>query len=175
MSGPPFSSSFYQAWGDGEGKTGCAQNRGRSRSKAAAADERKKKANAGAGEKEPSEALGKWLPSSTRGHNLEARQAKKPLSPQGVLRWRMPRNKVVPALAGDERVAHQQFFGLLFFYGCRLYHFTPNAILRIANFITVCKCYHGTAPHFEVFRCLLQQCLGGCNDRRKAPCPLRWW
>ena len=47
---------------------------------------------------------------------------------------------------------HPFMRGLLFFFGCQLHHLTPTGILHIANFITFCECYLGTAPHLELFR-----------------------
>ena len=46
--------------------------------------------------------------------------------------------------------------GLLFFYGLRLHDLTPEGILHIRTFITLCKAFLGIAPHFTLWRWVFQ-------------------
>lgn len=50
-------------------------------------------------------------------------------------------------------------WGLLHFFSCQLHHIPPDGVLHIANFITFCECYLGTAPLFELFRYFFQVCV----------------
>ncbi|KAK1649499.1 hypothetical protein QYE76_067304 [Lolium multiflorum] len=43
---------------------------------------------------------------------------------------------------------HEFLRGLLFVYGIQLYQLTPNSILHISIFITLCECFLGTHPHW---------------------------
>jgi hypothetical protein len=43
--------------------------------------------------------------------------------------------------------AHKFLRGLLFVYGVQLYQLTPNSILIIACFITLCEAFLGVDPH----------------------------
>jgi hypothetical protein len=43
--------------------------------------------------------------------------------------------------------AHKFLCGLLFVYGVQLYQLTPNSILIIACFITLCEAFLGVDPH----------------------------
>lgn len=38
--------------------------------------------------------------------------------------------------------------GILTYYCCQLHHLTPNGVLHLARFITLCECFLGKAPHF---------------------------
>lgn len=91
-----------------KGEAGRGWSRGRSGPQAISTDEHKKKqANSTAGEKrESSETIGKWFPSTTLGHHLEALVAERSPPPRGVLRWRLPGTKVVPVPAGEEHILH---------------------------------------------------------------------
>jgi hypothetical protein len=42
---------------------------------------------------------------------------------------------------------HEFLRGLLFVYGVQLHQFTPNSILHIACFITMCEAFLGINPH----------------------------
>jgi hypothetical protein len=44
--------------------------------------------------------------------------------------------------------AHEFLLGLLFVYGVQLHQLTPNSILHIACFITLCECFLGIDPHW---------------------------
>jgi hypothetical protein len=44
--------------------------------------------------------------------------------------------------------AHEFLCGLLFVYGVQLHQLTPNSILHIACFMTLCESFLGIEPHF---------------------------
>jgi hypothetical protein len=44
--------------------------------------------------------------------------------------------------------AHEYLRGLLFVYGVQLHQLTPNSILHIACFVTLCESFLGIEPHF---------------------------
>jgi hypothetical protein len=44
--------------------------------------------------------------------------------------------------------AHEFLRGLLFVYGMQLHQLTPNLILHIACFVTLCKSFLGIEPHW---------------------------
>ncbi|KAM0839717.1 hypothetical protein ACQ4PT_060139 [Festuca glaucescens] len=47
--------------------------------------------------------------------------------------------------------AHEFLRGLLFVYGVQLHQLTPNSILHIACFITLCECFLGIHPHWDLW------------------------
>jgi hypothetical protein len=72
-----------------------------------------------------------------------------------------PRDKAVPALPAGYRVmflayllrglslpAHEFLRGLLFVYGVQLHQLTPNSLLHIACFITLCEAFLGIDTHW---------------------------
>ena len=75
---------------------------------------------------------------------------------------RIPGNEMVPVPAADERVCFQAFFdrgfalqihhfirGLLYSYRLQMHNLTPNGILHIACFITLCEAFLGIYPHWR--------------------------
>jgi hypothetical protein len=58
-------------------------------------------------------------------------------------------------LRGISLPAHEFLRGLLFVYGVQLHQLTPNSILRIACFITLCESFLGIKPHFLLWKSLL--------------------
>jgi hypothetical protein len=52
--------------------------------------------------------------------------------------------------------AHEFLCGLLFVYGLQLHQLTPNSILHIACFITLCESFLGIDPHFLLSRSLFR-------------------
>ena len=44
--------------------------------------------------------------------------------------------------------AHEFLRGLLFTYGVQLWQLTPNSILQLAIFVTLCENFLGIEPHF---------------------------
>jgi hypothetical protein len=51
-------------------------------------------------------------------------------------------------LRGLSLLAHEFLRGLLFVYGVQLHQLTPNSILHIACFVTLCESFLGIEPHF---------------------------
>jgi hypothetical protein len=51
-------------------------------------------------------------------------------------------------LRGLSLPAHEFLRGLLFVYGVQLHQLTPNSVLHIAYFITLCESFLGIKPHF---------------------------
>ncbi|KAK1653490.1 hypothetical protein QYE76_071295 [Lolium multiflorum] len=47
---------------------------------------------------------------------------------------------------------HEFLRGLLFVYGLQLHHLTPNSILHISIFITLCECFLGTPPNWALWK-----------------------
>ena len=46
--------------------------------------------------------------------------------------------------------------GLLCFYGLQLYQLSPNSLLHIACYITLCECWLGFESHFGLFKRLFK-------------------
>jgi hypothetical protein len=61
-------------------------------------------------------------------------------------------------LRGLSLPAHKFLRGLLFVYGVQLHQLTPNSILHIACFITLCESFLGIDPHFLLWRALFRLC-----------------
>jgi hypothetical protein len=61
-------------------------------------------------------------------------------------------------LRGLSLPAHEFLRGLLFVYGVQLHQLTPNSILHIACFITICESFLGIDPHFLLWRSLFWLC-----------------
>jgi hypothetical protein len=59
-------------------------------------------------------------------------------------------------LRGLSLPAHEFLRGLLFVYGVQLHQLTPNSILHIACFITLCESFLGIDPHFLLWRALFR-------------------
>jgi hypothetical protein len=66
--------------------------------------------------------------------------------------------------------AHEFLRGLLFVYGVELHQLTPNSILHIACFVTLCESFLGIEPHFLLLevnlpappqRCFIQKTQSG--------------
>jgi hypothetical protein len=52
--------------------------------------------------------------------------------------------------------AHEFLRGLLFVYGVQLHQLTPNSILHIACFVTLCESFLGIKPHFLIWRSIFR-------------------
>ena len=78
---------------------------------------------------------------------------------------RISGNETVPVPAADERVCLQAFFdrgfalplypfvrGLLYSYWLQMHNFTPNGVLHIACFITLCEAFLGIYPHWGLWK-----------------------
>jgi hypothetical protein len=68
-------------------------------------------------------------------------------------------------LHGLSLPAHEFLRGLLFVYGMQLHHLTPNSILHIAYFITLCESFLGTDPHWILWKFLFRLCPSVSLDK----------
>jgi hypothetical protein len=59
-------------------------------------------------------------------------------------------------LRGLSLPAHEFLRGLLFVYGVQLHQLTPNFVLHIACFITLCESFLGIEPHFLLWKFLFR-------------------
>jgi hypothetical protein len=59
-------------------------------------------------------------------------------------------------LRGLSFPTHEFLRGLLFVYGVQLHQLTPNSILHIACFITLCESFLGIEPHFLLWKYLFR-------------------
>jgi hypothetical protein len=59
-------------------------------------------------------------------------------------------------LRGFSLPAHEFLHGLLFVYGVQLHQLTPNSILHIACFVTLCESFLGIEPHFLLWRSIFR-------------------
>ncbi|KAK1618324.1 hypothetical protein QYE76_023841 [Lolium multiflorum] len=56
---------------------------------------------------------------------------------------------------------HPFLRGLLFVYGLQLHHLTPNSILDISIFITLCEAFLGVQPNWALWKCIFFCRLNG--------------
>jgi hypothetical protein len=59
-------------------------------------------------------------------------------------------------LHGLSLPAHEFLHGLLFVYSVQLHQLTPNSILHIACFVTLCESFLGIEPHFLLWRLIFR-------------------
>jgi hypothetical protein len=59
-------------------------------------------------------------------------------------------------LRGLSFPAHEFLCGLLFVYGVQLHELTPNSILHIACFVTLCESFLGIEPHWTLWKFLFR-------------------
>jgi hypothetical protein len=59
-------------------------------------------------------------------------------------------------LRGLSLPAHEFLHGLLFVYGVQLHQLTPNSLLHIACFVTLCESFLGIGPHFLLWRSIFR-------------------
>jgi hypothetical protein len=59
-------------------------------------------------------------------------------------------------LRGLSLPTHEFLCGLLFMYSVQLHQLTPNSILHIACFITLCESFLGIKPHFLLWKFLFR-------------------
>jgi hypothetical protein len=59
-------------------------------------------------------------------------------------------------LRGLSLPAHEFLCGLIFVYGVQLHQLTPNSILHIACFITLCESFLGIDPHWILWKFLFR-------------------
>ncbi|KAK1561656.1 hypothetical protein QYE76_007915 [Lolium multiflorum] len=76
--------------------------------------------------------------------------------PGAVTRPKPPKGFTVMFVAflfrGLSLPAHEFLRSLLFFYGIQLWQLTPNSILHLSIFITVCETFLGIDPHWGLWR-----------------------
>jgi hypothetical protein len=100
-----------------------------------------------------------WVPTDFKQKDLDKAQADGLISDDN--RVIFPSTKRIPKppngfwvmflavlLHGLSFPAHEILRGLLFVYGVQLHQLTPNSILHIARFITLCESFLGIEPHF---------------------------
>jgi hypothetical protein len=63
--------------------------------------------------------------------------------------------------------AHKFLRGLLFVYGMQLHQLTPNSLLHIAYFITLCEAFLGVDPHLVLWKYLF--CLRPSGSKDEIP------
>jgi hypothetical protein len=61
-------------------------------------------------------------------------------------------------LRGISLPTHEFLRGLLFVYGVQLHQLTPNSILHIACFISLCESFLGIDPHWILWKFLFRLC-----------------
>jgi hypothetical protein len=61
-------------------------------------------------------------------------------------------------LRGLSLPTHEFLRGLLFVYGVQLHQLTPNSLLHIACFVTLCESFLGIDPHYLLWRSLFWLC-----------------
>jgi hypothetical protein len=59
-------------------------------------------------------------------------------------------------LHGLSLSAHEFLCGLLYIYGVQLYQLTPNSILHIACFVTLCESFLRIEPHFLLWKSIFR-------------------
>jgi hypothetical protein len=120
----------------------------------------------------------KWVPSSFEEPNLK-KAKKEGFLPEAVPII-FPGDKHVPTLPKGYRVmflafllrglslpAHKFLRGHLFVYGVQLNQLTPNSILHITCFITLCESFLGIYPHWVLWKFLF--CLRPSVSLDKNP------
>jgi hypothetical protein len=108
-----------------------------------------------------------WVPSEFKQKDLEKAQADGLISSDDQVIF--PSTDRIPKPPSGFRVmffdfllrglslpAHEFLCGLLFVYGVQLHQLTPNSILHIACFITLCESFLGIEPHFLLWKYLFR-------------------
>jgi hypothetical protein len=108
-----------------------------------------------------------WVPSVFKQKDLEKAQANGLISADDQVTF--PSTERIPKPPSGFRVmffyfllrglslpAQEFLHGLLFVYGVQLHQLTPNPILHIAYFITLCESFLGIEPHFLLWKFLFR-------------------
>ena len=111
------------------------------------------------------ELIASWVKSSMTEKKVRALVKERVLPPKELIEWRPAADEVIPTPNTGEVVVFASFFerglslpahpflrGLLHFYGLELQHVTPNGLLQVACFITLCECFLGIEPHFALWQ-----------------------
>jgi hypothetical protein len=109
----------------------------------------------------------KWVPSSFEDSDLKKAKKEGFLPESAPIVF--PGNKHVPKPLSGYRVmflafllrglslpAHEFLRELVFVYGMQLHQLTPNSILHIAYFITLCESFLGIDPHWVLWKFLFR-------------------
>jgi hypothetical protein len=88
-----------------------------------------------------------------------------------------PSTKIIPELPEGYQVmflafllrgfcfpAHEFLCGFLFVYGVQLHQLTPNSLLHIACFITLCEVFMGIDPHWGLWKFLFRWCPNATKE-----------
>jgi hypothetical protein len=110
-----------------------------------------------------------WVPSDFKHKDLDKAQADGLISDNDQVIF--PSTERIPKPLSGFRVmflafllrglsfpAHEFLRGLLFVYGVQIHQLTPNSILHIACFITLCEYFLGIEPHFLLWKFLFRLC-----------------
>ena len=111
---------------------------------------------------------GDWARSTIKDAHLMKLREQGLLPPAEQLAVRAPSPKeVLPEPRANERVCFAEFLprgfslplhdfvsGLLFAYGVQIHDLTPNGVLHIAVFITLCECFLGVAPSWALWKAI---------------------
>jgi hypothetical protein len=108
-----------------------------------------------------------WVPSVFKQKDLEKAQANGLISADDQVTF--PSTERIPKPPSGFRVmffdfllrglslpTHEFLRGLLFVYGVQLHQLTPNSVLHIACFITLCESFLGIEPHFLLWKFLFR-------------------
>jgi hypothetical protein len=108
-----------------------------------------------------------WVPSEFKQMNLTKAQADGFIADGDQVIF--PSNERIPKppsgfwlmflaflLRGLSFPAHEFLHGLLFVYGVQLHQLTPNSIMHITYFITLCESFLGIKPHFLLWKYLFR-------------------
>jgi hypothetical protein len=114
-----------------------------------------------------SSAANRWVPSSFDESNMK-KAKKEGLLPESALII-FPSAERIPKPPSGYRVmflafllrglslpAHEFLCGLIFVYGMQLHQLTPNSILHIACFITLCESFLGIDSHWVLWKFLFR-------------------
>ncbi|KAK1612542.1 hypothetical protein QYE76_036215 [Lolium multiflorum] len=93
--------------------------------------------------------------------------------PRAVSRPKPPKGFTVMFVAflfcGLSLPAHEFLRSLLYFYGIQLWQLTPNSILHLSIFITICEAFLGIDPHWGLWRKIFY--VKRHNDSNAPPPP----
>jgi hypothetical protein len=112
------------------------------------------------------QALG-WIPSSFNDTDLKKAKREGFLSESTEIIF--PRDEAIPSpptefwvmflaflFRGLSLPAHEFLHGLLFVYGVQMHQLTPNSLLHISCFITLCEAFLGIDPHWILWKYLFR-------------------
>jgi hypothetical protein len=117
-----------------------------------------------------------WIPSAFDEADLKKAKKEGLLSESAEIIF--PSTKAIPApptvfwvmflaflLRGFSLLAHEFLCGLLFVYGMQLHQLTPNSLLHIACFITLCEAFLGIDPHWVLWKYLFRLLPSGSKGK----------